>query len=282
MITSGSLFTSRQIADMAKTFKFDSNRSVMSMGSDYLGKEQSRFYVDYVQGLYNVMRRVREKYPDTIVQCCSSGGSRVDYGSLKYFNEYWTSDDTDAMERVKIQYGTSLFYPACTMGSHVSDVPNHQTGNVTPLKFRFDIAAAGRLGMELQPKNLSEADRALADRCIRSYKSYRDLVFKGDLYRLASPYDSDYYAFMYVAEDRSRAVVYLYSTNYLNRQVTTKTFRLQGLDPARKYRVTELNVDKSCFTGNGKAYSGDYLMGGGFTPQIFKTFASAIFYLEAQ
>ncbi len=262
--------------------KFDSNRSVMSMGSDYLGKEQSRFYVDYVQGLYNVMRRVREKYPDTIVQCCSSGGSRVDYGSLKYFNEYWTSDDTDAMERVKIQYGTSLFYPACTMGSHVSDVPNHQTGNVTPLKFRFDIAAAGRLGMELQPKNLSEADRALADRCIRSYKSYRDLVFKGDLYRLASPYDSDYYAFMYVAEDRSRAVVYLYSTNYLNRQVTTKTFRLQGLDPARKYRVTELNVDKSCFTGNGKAYSGDYLMGGGFTPQIFKTFASAIFYLEAQ
>lgn len=262
--------------------KFDSNRAINNFGSDFLGKDQSRFYVDYVQGLYKVMQRVREKYPDTIVQCCSSGGSRVDYGSLRYFDEFWTSDDTDAMERVKIQYGTSLFYPACTMASHVSAVPNHQTGNVTPLKFRFDIACAGRLGMELQPKNLSAEEKALADRCISSYKVWRDLVFQGDLYRISSPYESDYYALMYVSEDKSRAVVFTYSTNYLNRAIGTKTFRLRGLDPQKKYKVSEQNVDTSVFSANGKSLSGSYLMNGGFNLNLFKTFQSAVFYLEAE
>ena len=262
--------------------KWDCNRPVMSVGSDYLGTEQSRFYVDYIQGLYKIMRRIREKYPDTIIQCCSSGGSRVDYGSLKYFNEYWASDDTDAMERVNIQYGTSLFYPAGTIGSHVSAVPNHQTGNITPLKFRFDIACSGRLGMELQPKNLTPEERAFADRCIQSYKGYRDLVFFGDLYRLLSPYDGNYYALMYVAPDKSRAVVFTYCTNYLNRSVGGKRIRLQGLDPARRYQVTELNVEKSCYDGNGKSFHGEYLMNGGFNPVLFKTFTSAVFLLEAQ
>ena len=271
-----------QLSKNIDYIKFDSNRPVYSYGSDYLGKDQSKFYVDYVQGLYNIMCRVREKYPDTIVQCCSSGGARVDYGSLKYFNEYWASDDTDAMERIKIQYGTSLFYPACTIASHVSAVPNHQTTNVTSLKFRFDVACSGRLGMELQPKNLTEEERAFADRCITSYKNWRDLVFKGDLYRISSPYESDYYALMYVSEDKSRAVVFTYCANYLNRAIGTKTFTLQGLDPSKKYKVTEQNVDKSIFSGNGKTLSGEYLMNGGFNIKLFKTMSSAVFYLEAQ
>ena len=271
-----------QLSGKIDYIKWDCNRHVMNVGSDFLGAEQSRFYVDYVQGLYKVMRRVREKYPDTIVQCCSSGGSRVDYGSLKYFNAYWASDDTDAMERVKIQYGTSLYYPAGTIGSHVSDVPNHQTKNVTPLKFRFDIACSGRLGMELQPKNLSAEERALADRCIRSYKQYRDLVFGGDLYRLLSPYEGNYYALMYVAPDKSRAVVFTYCTNYLNRAIGAKRINLQGLDPDRRYKVTELNVDKSCYSGSGQAFSGGFLMNGGFNPVLFKTFDSAVFLLEGE
>jgi len=271
-----------QLSKNIDYIKFDSNRPVYSYGSDYLGKDQSKFYVDYVQGLYNVMRRVREKYPDTIVQCCSSGGARVDYGSLKYFNEYWASDDTDAMERIKIQYGTSLFYPACTIASHVSAVPNHQTNNVSPLKFRFDVACSGRLGMELQPKNFTDEERAFADRCINSYKNWRDIIFKGDLYRLSSPYESDYYVLMYVTEDKSRAVVFAYCTNYLNRAIGTKTFTLQGLDPSKKYKVTEQNVDKSIFSGNGRTLAGDYLMNGGFNLKLFKTMESAIFYLEAE
>ena len=262
--------------------KWDSNREVSSFGSTFLGEEQDRFYIEYVQGLYNVLQRVRAKYPDTIVQCCSSGGSRVDYGALKYFNEVWTSDNTDAISRVRIQYGTSLIYPASVMGSHVSAVPNHQTGNVVSLKFRFDIASAGRLGMELQPKNLTAEERALADRCITSYKGYRDLVFTGDLYRLASPYEGDYYALMYVSPDKRRAVVFAYCLRYQNRGVGTHTFRLQGLDPARKYKVKEQNVDKSCWWGDGKAFTGAFLAGGGFNPALLKSNSSAVFLLEAE
>ena len=242
--------------------------------------------IDYIKWdcnrtVYNVMRRLRAKYPHTIVQCCSSGGGRVDYGALKYFNEIWTSDNTDAFTRAYIQYATNLIYPACVMASHVSAVPNHQTGNVTPLKFRFDMACSGRLGMELQPRNLSEGERALADRCIRSYKEYRDLVFTGDVYRLASPYEGDYYALMYVSQDQRRAVVFAYCLKYQNRAVGSHPFRLDGLDPARRYKVTELNVNRSSWWGSGQVHAGDFLMNGGFNPVLLKTFDSGVFYLEA-
>ena len=262
--------------------KWDCNRTVANFGSEYLGEQQDRFFVEYVQGFYSIMRRLREKYPDTIVQCCSSGGGRVDYGALKYFNEIWTSDNTDALSRAYIQYATNLIYPACVMASHVSAVPNHQSGNVTPLKFRFDIACSGRLGMELQPKNLTEGERALADRCISSYKQYRDLVFSGEVYRLASPYDGDYYALMYVSQDRSRAVVFTYCVKYQNRAVGGHVFRMNGLDPTRNYRVTELNADRSCWWGSGQLHAGDFLMHGGFNPILQSTFDSAVFYLEAE
>ena len=120
--------------------KWDCNRHVESFGSTWL-TEQSRFFVDYTFGLYSVMKRIREKYPNTIIQSCSSGGGRVDFGALEYFDEVWTSDNTEALSRVFIQYGTNMIYPAATTGSHVSAVPNHQTNNITPLKFRFDLWA---------------------------------------------------------------------------------------------------------------------------------------------
>lgn len=262
--------------------KWDSNRRVMSFGSPYLDEETDRFYVEYVQGLYKVLHRVREKYPHIIVQCCSSGGNRVDYGSMKYFNEVWTSDNSDAISRTRIQWGTSLIYPACVMGSHVSAVPNHQTGNITPLKFRFDVASSGRLGMELQPKNLTVEERELSQRCINSYKQYRDLVFTGDLYRLASPYDGDYYALMYVSKDKRRAVVFNYCLSFQNHSIGSHVFRLQGLDPEMKYKVTELNVDRSCWWGNGGTFTGSFLSSGGFNPIFREANTSAIFLLECE
>ena len=262
--------------------KWDSNRRIMSFGSPYLGEDSDRFYVEYVQGLYSVCKRIREKYPDIIVQCCSSGGNRVDYGSLKYFNEVWTSDNTDAISRVRIQYGTSLIYPACVMGSHVSEVPNHQTGSVTSLKFRFDVASAGRLGMELQPKTLTAEEKALADRCISSYKEYRDLIFQGDLYRLASPYDGDYYGLMYVSPDKRRAVVFTYCLRFQNHSIGSHIFRLRGLDDKVSYKVKELNVENSRWWGNGKSFTGDFLKNGGFNPSLRKACTSAVFLLEAE
>ena len=262
--------------------KWDCNRVIHSFGSTYLGQEQDRFFIEYCQGLYNVMRRIRAKYPRVLIQCCSSGGGRVDYGSLRYFDEIWTSDNTDGDCRAYIQYGTNLIYPPFIMGAHVSAVPNHQSGNVTPLKFRFDMACAGRLGLELQPKNFSVRERALAERCIASYYNYRDLVFTGDLYRLASPYDGDYYALMYVSPDKTRAVVYTYCLKYQNRSGSRHSFRLDGLDPERKYKVTELNVDRSCWWGDGQTFTGGFLQSGAFNPDLPQKYSSAVFYLEVQ
>ncbi len=260
--------------------KWDCNRETYNFGSTSLD-DQDKFFVNYCQGLYAIMERVRAKYPDVIVQCCSSGGARVDYGSLKYFNEIWTSDDTDGYERVFIQYGTSLVYPACVMASHVSTVPNHQSRGVTPLKFRFDVACQGRLGLELQPKYLSEEEMALVRRCVESYKGYRDVVFTGDLYRLGSPYGHDTYGLMYVSEDKARAVVFVYSLRYDPLGGEGKSFRLKGLDPARKYLVKEQNVDKSCWWGDGRSFTGEFLSSGAFKPSLKTLYSSAVFVLEA-
>ena len=192
----------------------------------------------------------------------------------------WTSDNTEALSRVRIQYGTNMIYTDCAKGSHVSIVPNHQTGNVTPIKFRFDIACAGRLGMELQPKQMTEEEKAFARRAIASYKEYRDLVSGGDLYRLANPYDSDRYALMYVSKDKGRAVVFTYPLRYQSRTPVYE-LRLDGLDPQKTYKVRELNTDRSCWWGDGQSFSGGWLMGHGMNPYLEHIYDSAVFILEA-
>ena len=271
-----------QLSPSIDYIKWDCNRPIESFGSIYLGKEQDRFYVEYCQGLYKVMERIRAKYPDVLIQCCSSGGARVDYGSLKYFNEVWTSDDTDALERIYMQYASSLIYPAFVMGSHVSTVPNHQSRNVTPLKFRFDVACQGRLGLELQPKYLSDEEMATVRRSVASYKEWRDLVFKGDLYRLGSPYDGGFYGQMYVSPDKSRAVVFVYCIRYSPLAGDGVAFKLKGLDPGRRYRVSEQNVDRSCWWGDGEVFSGSFLSSGAFNPSLPSLYSSAVFLLEAE
>ena len=260
--------------------KWDCNRHVESFGSTWL-TEQSRFFVDYTLGLYSVMKRIREKYPNTIIQSCSSGGGRVDFGALEYFDEVWTSDNTEALSRVFIQYGTNMIYPAATTGSHVSAVPNHQTNNITPLKFRFDLASTGRLGMELQPANMTKEERTFAAKAIQSYKQLRHLVQDGDLYRLVSPYDGNHYALMYVSKDKKEAMVAAFCIHYQGRTKTPK-IRLHGLDPQMKYSIEEINNEKPSFWGNGKTFSGAWLIGQGINPQLVKLYDSGIWHLKAQ
>ena len=262
--------------------KWDLNRTVASFGSPYLDSASDRFFIEYVQGFYSVMERIRAKYPDVMVQCCSSGAGRVDYGALRYFNEVWTSDDTDALQRVGMQHAMSLAYPACIMASHVSTVPNHQSRNVTPLKFRFDVACQGRLGLELQPKYLTEEELALVRRCVESYKGFRGIVETGDLYRLGTPEGNDFYGAMYVTPDKSRAVVFLYCIGFRQLACEGQPFRLKGLDPARKYRVTEQNVDSSCWWGDGSSFSGTFLQSGAFNPALPALYSSAVFLLESE
>ena len=272
-----------KLSDKIDYIKWDANRNANNVGSAYLpADEQSHFWIDYAQGFYKVMERIRAKYPDVLIQACASGGGRVEYGALRYFDEFWTSDNTEALSRARIQYGTSLFYPAVAMGSHVSAVPNHQTGNVTPIKFRFDMACAGRLGMELQPKQMTDAEKEFARRAIASYKEYRDIVMQGDLYRIGTPYDeSGCYGVLYVAKDKRQAVLFAYSLRYQGRSLIPK-FRLDGLDPKTEYTVRELNVDKPRFWFDGKTLSGELLMNAGINPHLSKIYDSAVFILKAK
>ena len=246
--------------------KWDDNSSLMDYGSSYLPKDrQSHIYIDYHRGLNNVLKRIRAKYPKLVLQACAGGGGRVNYGMLPYFDEFWTSDDTDALQRIYMQWGVSSFYPAVAMASHVSADKNHQTGRRLPLKFRFDVAMSGRLGMEIQPKDMGEADKAFAKRAITAYKGIRPVVRFGDLYRLVSPYDhKGISSLMYVTPRKERAVFYAYKISHFLNMVIPNV-RMAGLDPQKKYRVIDLTAvkaDKPCAL-DGKIISGRMLMNEG-------------------
>ena len=153
--------------------KWDANGEVMNYGSSYLPKDkQSHIYIDYHRGLINVLERIHAKYPDVVMQACGSGGGRASYGVMPYFNEFWVSDNTDALQRLFIQWGTSYFYPSIAMAQHVSASPNHQTGRIVPLKFRFDIAMTGRLGMEIQPKNMNADEKEFSKKPLTLIKEF--------------------------------------------------------------------------------------------------------------
>lgn len=227
--------------------KWDDNCWLLDYGSSYLPKEkQSHLYIEYQRGLNKVLERIREKYPDLVLQACAGGGGRVNYGILPYFNEFWTSDDTDALQRIYLQWGISNFYPAIGMASHVSADKNHQTGRTIPLKFRFDVAMSGRLGMEIQPKDMSDKDKAFARRAISAYKEIRPVVQLGNLYRLVSPYDNKgLSSLVYVSDDKSRAVLFVYKISHFINMVIPKV-RLNGLDPDSYYKIKDLTpVDEN-------------------------------------
>lgn len=273
-----------KMSDNISYIKWDANRHVDNVGSTYLADdEQSRFWYDYMQGLYSVYERIRAKYPDVMIQLCSSGGGRLDYGALKYHDEFWASDNTNALDRLYIQYGTNLFFPAMATAAHVSTSPNHQTGMVLPLKFRFEVAMMGRLGMELQPSQLVGEEREFAAKAIELYKQLRPVIHLGDLYRLDSPYDGNgYCADMYVTKNRSEAVVFAFSTIYHNRTQSYK-LKLHGLDPDKQYLLREVDtISGSHFAGDGKVYSGEFLMKAGLLLPIGGAYSSMLFHLVEQ
>ena len=243
--------------------KWDDNCSLLDYGSSYLPKnKQSHLYIEYNRGLQKVLQRIRAKYPELVMQLCAGGGARVNYGLLPYFDEFWTSDDTDALQRIYMQWGVSGFFPAIAMASHVSADKNHQTGRRIPLKFRFDVAMSGRLGMEIQPKDMNDVDKAFAKRAIAAYKDIRPVVQFGDLYRLVSPYDNKgVSSLMYVTSEKNKAVFYAYKMSHFINMVIPKVC-MNGLDPSKNYRLVDLTpVDSSkpCDL-NGKIISGKILM----------------------
>ncbi len=245
--------------------KWDANAPVMEHGSQYLTADnQSHLYIDYHKGLEKTLDRIRAAHPDVTIQACASGGGRANWGFLPWFDEFWVSDNNDALQRVYMQWGTSYFYPAIAMASHISASPNHQTFRRIPVKFRADVAMSGRLGLEMQPRNMSDEDKAVCRQAIADYKTIRPIVQFGDLYRLQSPYDKKGVAsLMYVTPAKDDAVFYWWKLDTFMGQQLPR-IPMAGLDPDKTYRVHELNrIDNEPLPFEGKTFTGRYLMSNG-------------------
>ena len=261
--------------------KWDCNMSMQNYGSSYLtADKQSHLFVDYHLGLRNALERIRKAHPDLVIQLCSSGGGRVNWGALPYFDEFWVSDDTDAQQRLFIQWGTSHFFPTLAMAQHVSASPNHQTGRVIPLKFRFDVAMTGRLGMEMKPSDLNNEERAYAKKAMAFYKEIRPIVQLGDQYRLLSPYDNKgFCSELFVTEDKSEAVFFCYKfENYIG--LETPRWHMAGLDPNATYRLNEFECAERSHSFEGKTFSGKFLMETGLDATLTRQFASRVIRLK--
>ena len=246
--------------------KWDANMNLSAHGSQYLPKDkQNHLYIEQHKGFAKVCDRVRAKYPNLVIQACASGGGRANYGVLPWFDEFWVSDNNDALQRIYMQWGTSLFFPASLMASHISASPGHQTHRLVPIKFRADVAMSGRLGMEIQPENMTEDEKKFCRKAIENYKRIRPIVQHGDIYRLKSPYDHDGVAsLMYVSPSKDEAVFYWWRTEYLYQHHMPR-IAMCGLDPDKMYIVEELNrLDDNCpIPQEGKVFSGAFLMANG-------------------
>ena len=248
--------------------KWDANTEILNAGSPFLGPgKQANLWFDYTQGVYELFARLRAAHPGIVFQACASGGGHAEFGFLGHADEFWGSDNSCAQQRVLIQWGESQFYPAAAMACHVTAVPNHQTGRDASLKYRFDVAMSGRLGIELQPGNMKPEEVDFAKRCVANYKRLRPVIQNGDLWRLASPYETDHSALLFVSEDKRRAAVMVYGLNRRYNDGRPAPLRLVGLDPAKRYRIGEINVvepGRGLHTDlDGKMISGAALAAGG-------------------
>lgn len=217
--------------------KWDMNRYITECGSAaYPADRQGELFHRYILGVYSLYERLNARFPEILFESCSSGGSRFDPGLLYYAGQTWTSDNTDAVERVRIQYGTSYVYPLCSMGAHVSDVPNQQSGRITSMATRSNVAHFGVFGYQMNLTAVTDSEKEEIRRQIAWEKEHRELIRCGRFYRLRDPFRENTGAWLVVSEDRREALVGYYQ---IYREVNTgwDFLKLEGLDPDRLYSV---------------------------------------------
>lgn len=238
-------------------FKWDCNSPITNIYSQYLKEKQGNLYVDYVRGLYKVLDRIKEKYPDLEMMLCSGGGGRCDFEALKYFTEFWCSDNTDPIERIYIQWGFSQFMPAKAMCAHVTNWNREAS-----VKFRVDVAFPCKLGFDIDMEGMSEVERNYCKEAVKEYNRLKPLIFSPNLYRLLSPYETKHCVLEKVSDDKGHAILMVYDLHPdFNEQLLPT--RLQNLDPASRYEVKEICLmpgNESEYLFNNKIYNGDYLM----------------------
>ena len=234
--------------------KWDMNRSLMDVYSS-VTRDQGRVLHDYVLGLYDFLERLVQRYPNLLIEGCSGGGGRFDAGMMYYTPQIWCSDNTDAIDRLRIQYGTSFGYPVSVVGSHVSAVPNHQTGRKTPLHTRGVVAMSGTFGYELNLMKLSEEEKQEIREQIAEYKSYAPIIQNGLYYRLSDPTTEEICAWEFVHTDEKEQSKVLLNIvmQVIHGNMTVNYVKLQGLEEMAVYREEK----------SGKRYTGAALMYGG-------------------
>ena len=250
--------------------KWDMNRNMTEAFSVVLPPERKKETQHrYMLGLYHVLESITSAFPNVLFESCSGGGGRFDPGMLFYMPQTWTSDDTDAVERLKVQYGTSFVYPASSMGAHVSAVPNHQTGRTVPLKMRGDVALGGNFGFELDPGKLLPEELEETKQMVARVKSLRDLTRRGTFWRLLSPFEGQVTAWAFVSENRKEVLLCAYSVLSVPNSAPTRVC-LRGLIPEAGYK-----------TEDGRLWSGAALMFQGITLPLRGDFSSVVLLLKA-
>jgi len=251
--------------------KWDFNRMLTEFYSANLPADrQGEFAHRFVLGFYDLAERLTKAFPKVFFEGCAGGGGRFDAGALYYFAQIWTSDNTDALERTKIQWGTSICYPLSTMSCHVSACPNHQTGRITPFATRGDIASLGATGYELDISKLTLEEKEQVKKQIENYKAVEELILKGDLYRIANPFNGNYFCEAVVSKDKKKAYL-VYGQTHGEPCAHNKILKLKGLDENKIYKIKELNI-----TASGAA-----LMGTGIIYGQLKDFESRTLNIEA-
>jgi alpha-galactosidase len=252
--------------------KWDMNRNMTEIGSAILPPERQRETAHrYILGLYKILEKITSDFPDILFESCAGGGGRFDPGMLYYMPQTWTSDNTDAIERLKIQYGTSIVYPLIAMGAHVSAVPNHQVGRMTSIKIRGDVAMSANLGYELDPTKLSIEEKEIVKEQVKKYKEIRGIIQFGDFYRLISPFESkNECAWVIVTEDKKEFIFY-YFRILANVNKPIRKVNIRGINPDYKYRL-----DDSTYI-----YGGDELMYVGLSiPELSGDFTSLMYHFK--
>lgn len=256
--------------------KWDCNSLIYNAHSPYL-KNQDHFYVDYVIGWDHVLERLRAKHPKTPMMLCAGGGSRVDYSALKYFTEFWPSDNTNAYDRIFIQWEYSYYFPSIVMDNHVTAMGDQ------PIKFKTDVAMMGKMGFDIKVNELSPNDLLFCQNAVKIYNGFKEIVWHGEQYRLQDPYKAKFTSMAYVNAGKDTAIVFNYYVSPVYTTTISLPVKMKGLDPDKMYTIEEINLyphTRSRIDSTRK-YSGDFLMNIGFNPEVNARRTSVVLRIKA-